>query len=111
MQFTSCNVLLACGVAHRVGSFGRSGQLLASSALVFSVDHPFCYGSRLRGQLAKNRSFHCAVTGPLFLVAASLFLLAEVNMMRVNYSLVWTFVLLGTAIAFLPEWGYAKRFN
>ncbi len=54
MQFTSCNVLLACGVAHRVGSFGRSGQLLASSALVFSVDHPFCYGSRLRGQLAQE---------------------------------------------------------
>jgi hypothetical protein len=57
----------------------------------------------------KNRSFHCAITGPLFLIAGVAFLLAVVSVIRVNTGLVWQFVLIGIAIAFLLEWRYAKR--
>ena len=32
----------------------------------------------------KNRSFHCAITGPLFLVAGTVLLLSGVRMARVN---------------------------
>jgi hypothetical protein len=57
----------------------------------------------------RNRSFHCAITGPLFLVAAIFFLLAGLRDVHVNARLVWSLLFIGTTIAFLPEWRYAKR--
>ena len=56
-----------------------------------------------------NRSFHCAITGPLFLIAGVAFLLAGVRMINVNTLLVWRFILIGIGIAFFLEWRYAKR--
>jgi hypothetical protein len=52
---------------------------------------------------------HCAITGPLFLIAAVVFLLSDVRMAHVNSLLVWPFVLIGVGIAFLLEWRYAQR--
>jgi len=57
----------------------------------------------------KNRSFHCAITGPVFLIGGMMFLLSRERSPRVNTDWVWTFVLIGTGIAFLLEWRYAKR--
>ncbi len=57
----------------------------------------------------RNRSFHCAITGPLFLLAGVVFLLSDARMVRVNTLWVWPLVLIGTGIAFLLEWRYAKR--
>ncbi len=57
----------------------------------------------------RNRTFHCGITGPLFLVAGIVFLLSGERMLHVNTAWVWTFVAIGTAIAFLLEWRYAKR--
>ena len=45
----------------------------------------------------RNRSFHCAITAPLFLIAAVVFALADRSVLRVNASFVWLLVLLGTA--------------
>jgi hypothetical protein len=57
----------------------------------------------------KNRSFHCTITGPLFLVAGIVLLLSGVSLVRVNDRWVWLFLLIGVGIAFLLEWRYAKR--
>jgi hypothetical protein len=57
----------------------------------------------------KNRSFHCVLTSPLFLIAGVVFLLGSVGVIHFNKALVWRFVLVGTGIAFLLEWRYAKR--
>jgi hypothetical protein len=57
----------------------------------------------------RNRSFHCAITGPLFLIGGIVFLLSGERLLRVNTDWVWTFVLIVTGIAFLLEWRYAKR--
>jgi hypothetical protein len=57
----------------------------------------------------KNRSFHCAITGPLFLIGGVVFLLAGVRVIHVNTALVWQFVFIGVGSAFLLEWRYAKR--
>ena len=56
----------------------------------------------------RNRTFHCAITGPLFLIAALVFLLLDVTRIHVNEALVWPFVLIGVGIAFLLEWRYAR---
>jgi len=57
----------------------------------------------------KNRSFQCAITGPLFLVAGVAFLLTGFRVVLVNTILVWGFVFIGVVTAFLLEWRYAKR--
>jgi hypothetical protein len=57
----------------------------------------------------KNRSFHCAITGPLFLVAGIVSLLEGVREIHVNVFWFWPFVLIGVVIAFLLEWRYAER--
>jgi len=57
----------------------------------------------------KNRSFHCAISAPLFLIAGVAFLLAGLHVIHLNTLLVWPFLLIGVAIAFLLEWRYAKR--
>jgi hypothetical protein len=59
----------------------------------------------------RNRSFHCAITAPLFLTAATLFLLADLTIAHVNVGLTWSILLAGTCVAFLLEWRYAKAFN
>jgi len=51
----------------------------------------------------KNRSFHCAITGPLFLIAVVAFLLEGVGVIHINTHLVWRFVLVGIGLAFPLE--------
>lgn len=93
-----------------MGSFGRSRHLLVSATLVF-CSLPILFGAGI-GCIAnwlKHRSFHCAVTAPLFLIAAILFLVDSLGIARVNVSLVWSLLFVGTGVAFLLEWKYAKR--
>ena len=55
----------------------------------------------------KNHTYHCVITGPLFLIAAILFL--SLDLTRIKPGLIWTGVLAGTAIAFLLEWRYSSK--
>jgi hypothetical protein len=56
----------------------------------------------------RNRTFHCGITGPLFLIAAVVFLLSDASMVHVKSLVVWPFVLIVVGIAFLLEWRYTK---
>jgi len=55
----------------------------------------------------KNRTYHCVLTGPLFLIAGIVFL--SLDSLRIKASVVWTGVLVGTAVAFLLEWRYSRN--
>jgi len=57
----------------------------------------------------KNRTLHCGITAPLFLIAGTLFLLSDARIVHIAVRLVWLFVVLGIGIAFLLEWKYARR--
>jgi hypothetical protein len=57
----------------------------------------------------RNRTLHCVVTAPLFLVAGIVFLLSGVRMIHINTRWVWPPVVVGAGIAFVLEWRYAKR--
>lgn len=95
--------LIAWGVLSLIGIYWR--PLHASPAAA-------CFGGMAIGCLAnwhRNRSFHCAITGPLFLIAGVVFLLSGERMIHFNTLWVWRFVLIGVGIAFLLEWRYAKR--
>jgi hypothetical protein len=53
---------------------------------------------------SRNRTLHCGLTGPLFLIAAVIALLIEAGVWDVNEDALWGLVLLGVALAFLVEW-------
>jgi len=57
----------------------------------------------------RNRTFHCAITGPVFLIAGFAFLLSDMLTFRVSTFWFWPVVVVGVGIAFLLEWSYAKR--
>ena len=52
----------------------------------------------------RNRTLHCALTGPLFVVGAIVAILAEAGIWHVDLSALWGVVLLGVGLAFLIEW-------
>ena len=54
-----------------------------------------------------NRTYHCRITGPLFLAAALVVGLGEAGLVDVDVSLVWGVVMVGLGIAVLLEVRYA----
>lgn len=95
--------LIAWGVLSLVGIYWRPLHAAPTAACFFAMAIG-CLANWLR-----NRPFHCAITGPLFLIAGVVLLLSGVRMVHVNAQWVWTFALIGVGIAFLLEWQYAKR--
>jgi predicted benzoate:H+ symporter BenE len=55
----------------------------------------------------KNRTYHCVLAGPLFLVSAILLLSSDLT--HVKPSFIWAGVIVGTGMAFLLEWRYARN--
>ena len=72
------------------------GALLAAGG--FAAAGGLCVGNTLRCQRT-----HCAITGPLYLVAALLFL-ARAGGVSVPASLIVVVAAVGTVVAFVPEW-------
>ena len=82
---------------------------MASSPCVVCGYMPFsmtigCFANWLR-----NRTFHCAITGPLFLIGGVMLLLSGMRVIQINTHWVWPFVLIGVGVAFLLEFLYAHR--
>jgi hypothetical protein len=97
--------LVAWGVLSLVGIYWRPLHASSVATILFAMAIG-CVANWL-----KNRTFHCAITGPLFLIAAVVFLLSDLSTVHVNSLLVWPFVLIGVGIAFLLEWRYASVGN
>jgi len=57
----------------------------------------------------KNRTYHCLLTGPLFLIAATRLRSSELT--HVKRASIWAFVLVGTGMAFLLEWRYCRKID
>jgi len=74
--------------------------------------HPGRTGTRLEAALAaacfvnfrRNRTLHCRLTGPLFLVGAIVAMLAEAGIWGVDHAALWGVLLVGVSLAFLIEW-------
>lgn len=94
--------LVTWGVLSLIGVYWRPLRASAAATCLFAM------ASGCLANWIRNRSFHCAITGPLFLISGVVFLLSGVRMIHLNTSWVWLFVLIGTGIAFLLEWRYGK---
>jgi hypothetical protein len=58
---------------------------------------------------ARNRTYHCMLTGPLFLVAGILFLFSDLGFVFIAPRVVWPLLLIGVVTAFILEWRYARH--
>ena len=94
--------LIAWGVLSVIGIYWR--PLHASAATCLLAMAIGCFANWIR-----NRTYHCAVTGPIFLIAGVVFVFSGAGIVHVNALWVWPFVLIGVGVAFLLEWRYAKR--
>ena len=52
----------------------------------------------------RNRTLHCGMTGPLFILGAVAAALIEAGTWQFDMAIVWGVVLLGVGIAFFIEW-------
>jgi hypothetical protein len=95
--------LIAWGVLSLVGLYWRPLHAASAATILFAMAIG-CVANWLR-----NRTLHCVITGPLFLLAAVAFLMSDVSLVHINKRLVCPFVVMGVGIAFLLEWRYARR--
>ena len=95
--------LIAWGVLSLIGWYWRPLHSMSATTILLAM----AIGCALNW--SRNRTLHCVITGPLFLLAAVVFLLSGMSLVHVNNLLVWPFVFIGVGIAFLLEWRYAQR--
>jgi hypothetical protein len=70
--------LMAWGVLSLIGIYWRPLHASSADACLFAMAIG-CLANWLR-----NRSYHCAITGPLFLIAGVVFLLSDVRRIHVH---------------------------
>jgi hypothetical protein len=71
----------------------------------------FALGAACFANFGRNRTLHCGITGPLFLIGALAAALIETGVWKLDLAVVWGIVLIGVAVAFLIEWrtvGHSK---
>jgi len=94
---------MAWAVLSLIGIYWRPLHASSAATCLFAMAIG-CLANWLR-----NRSFHCAITGPLFLIGGLMFLLSGLRMIHFDARWVWSVLLIGIGIAFLLEWLYGKR--
>lgn len=64
-------------------------------------------GMACLANFARNRTFHCAITGPAFLLVAAVLALDGAGVWNVQMGVVWSIVLIVIGVALLLERRYA----
>lgn len=95
--------LMAWGVLSFIGIYW-SPLRVSSEATCLLAMAIGCVANWLR-----HRTFHCAITGPLFLISGGMLLLSGLRLIHVNTHWVWPTVLIGVGVAFLLEWLFAQH--
>ena len=90
--------VIAWGGLSLIGIYWRPLRGLSAATILFAM------GIGCVSNWRRNRTLHCVMTAPLFLIAGAVFLLADVGLLHVNGALIWAFVLIGVGVAFVVEW-------
>ena len=103
MRYWFAVSLIAWGVLSAAGIYWHPLHASSASTILIAASMG-CFANWRR-----NRTFHCSITGPIFLIGGLTFLLANAGLLRMSISWVWPFVLVGAGVAFLLEWCYARN--
>jgi hypothetical protein len=98
-----CASLIAWGLLSFVGIYWRPFRALSATTIYLAM------AAGCAANWFRNRTLHCGITGPLFLLAGLVSLLSETRFIHVEIDLALPFVLTGAGLAFLLEWRYAGR--
>jgi len=80
----------------QLGQYGDAVLLTALAAACFA-------------NFGRNRTLHCGLTAPLFLVGAFVAFLKEAGVWPFDLSFLWGVVAIGVALAFLMEWRATRK--
>lgn len=95
--------LVAWGLLSLIGLYWHPLRALSAETILFAM------GIGCAANWLRNRTLHCGITAPLFLVLGVVSLLSDMQVIFVRSALVWDSTLVGVGIAFLLEWRYARR--
>lgn len=70
---------------------------------------PLAAGTACLENWRRNRTYHCGITGPIFLLAGAVLLFAGMGLVHVGSLSVWIPVGFGVAVALFLESRYARR--
>jgi hypothetical protein len=102
MCYWAAASLIGWGLLSLIGIYWRPFGAFSATTIYLAMAAG-CGANWLR-----NRTFHCAITAPLFLMAGLVSFLAEKCVISLTTGLVWPFVIIGVGLAFLLEWRYAR---
>src|SRR5260370_7928101 len=92
--------LVAWGVLSLIGIYWRPLHAPSAAACLFAI------AIGCAANLLRNRTFHSAITGPLFLIAALVFLVSDLTVPDLNGLLLSPSVATEVATSFLLESRY-----
>ena len=102
MCYWAAASLIAWGLLSLIGICWRPFRAFSATTIYLAMAAG-CGANWLR-----NRTLHCGITAPLFLMAGLVSFLSETCVISLNTRLVWPFVVIGVGIAFLLEWRYTR---
>jgi hypothetical protein len=95
--------LVAWGLLSLIGIYWNPMRAFSATTIYLAM------AAGCRANWRKNRTLHCGITVPLFLIAGLISLLSETHVISVDTGLVWPFMVISVGVAFLVEWRYAGR--
>lgn len=93
--------LLAWGILGLIGIYWYPLHASSAATICFAV------AIGCAANWVRNRTLHCGITGPLFLIAGAVFLLSDLRVFQINPCIVWPIVAIVTCLSFLLERRYA----
>lgn len=95
--------LVAWGVLSLTSVYWHPLRAFSAETILFAM------GIGCAANWFRNRTLHCGITAPLFLILGVMSLLSDTEVIHISSALVWDLTLIGVGIAFFLEWRYARR--
>lgn len=98
MCFWAVAFAMVYGAGLLVASVWPAMQPYRDTLLLFAL------GAACFVNFGRNRTLHCGITGPLFLIGALAAALIESGVWTLDLAVVWGIVLVGVGVALVIEW-------
>ncbi|HKW98655.1 MAG TPA: hypothetical protein VJN43_13040 [Bryobacteraceae bacterium] len=98
-----CVTIVAWALLGLMGAIWEPLQAKSAITILFAMSAG-CFANWIR-----NRTYHCLIDGPLFLVSGALFLLRRLGVVHFPSWAIWLPLCAGVCISFCLEWRMASR--